>query len=285
MQASSAPLQPSVRWSFQVFSNLSLEQPVQFKHATMQPGSGHFAQTKLKVRVLAWNAWNVSPVNPVSFFLKLPGNHPRSGTAAYISIPNLSVPGWLLSRRLWISEKFEGDVRGEVRGDLAFDSFLATQKKPLRLGGLEEIELRYHEALKVVLVNPNYSKLVKHFIATWTVSRHTKFRNFLRLHERIWTKKKAWTNQVLHSFGHVFFNDFQISFLLCQQTWGLSPWNLKRPTLNQPESLTRGSFRIPSWLVGIPYKPSLRKRVLLGKGVTTTQHWTFNLLMFIWRCI
>ena len=143
--------------------------------------SGHFTQlhpTKLKVRVLAWNAWNVSPVNPVSFFLKLPGNRPRSGTAAYISIPNLSVPGWLLSRRLWISEKFEETFEEKFEAILlSTPSWRRKKTSSSWWFGRNRIEIP--RALKVVLVNPNYSKLVvKHFIATWQYHGTQNFETF-----------------------------------------------------------------------------------------------------------
>lgn len=258
MQASSAPLQPSVRWSFQVFSNLSLE-PIQTCH--------HDQDTSPKIE-------GQGGMECMKRFSS------ESRFLFCISIPNLSVPGWLLSRRLWISEKFEV-ILLDLSWRLSTPSWRL--KKTSWWFGRNRFEIP--RALKMVLVNPTDSKLVKYFTATWQYHSTQNFETFWDFMNGF-GRKTTENNRVLHTiFGHVFFNDFQISFLLCQQTWGLSPWNLKWPVLNQPESRTRGSFRIPSWIVGIPYKPSLRKRVLLGKGVTTTQHWTLNLLVFIWKCI
>lgn len=181
MQASSAPLQPSVRWSFQVFSNLSLEQPVQFKHATMQPGSGHFAQTKLKVRVLAWNAWNVSPVNPVSFFLKTSGkSSPKWHSSIYLHPQSLFLDGFFhvdFGSRRSSRRRSRRRSRRSSRWS-CFRLLLGDAKKTSSSWWFGRNRIEIPRALKVVLVNPNYSKLVKHFIATWQYHGAQNFETF-----------------------------------------------------------------------------------------------------------
>ena len=163
MQASSA-LQPSVRWSFQVFSNLSLEQPLQTCHHTHQDSAAvkslkkydrmnassqqtYFPQ--LTWRSGCWHGMHETFLRwiPFPFFLHLPGKSSPE-VAQGKNLHPQSLCSWMASLTSTLDL---GEVRGDRgdRGDLAgsvlasFSSFLATQKKPSWWFGRNK--LRYHK--------------------------------------------------------------------------------------------------------------------------------------------